>query len=155
MLPSSLVSALRAQCLRVATLHRDRILRGQGYAPMPDALSRKFPSAQRSLSWQLVFPSATERFGATDRRWVRWHLSPASLQQAFRHAAASVPNLPHATVHRLRHAFATHLLESGTDVRTIQSLLGHANLETTMLYTHVAHAHRGVESPLERLNALG
>lgn len=151
LLPKQLVPALREQVKTVARDHRMRLARGTGYVPMPERLARKYPGAARGLPWQFVFPSATDRWNESTRRWERWHISPALLQGEFRRAVLRAKLDQHATVHTLRHAFATHLLRAGTDVRTLQKLLGHAKLDTTMIYTHVEDVHATVRSPLDLL----
>jgi integron integrase len=151
LLPERLQPALRAHVRDVAADHRRRLRTGGGYAPLPDRLAMKYPGAARSLAWQFVFPAAADRWNAELSRWERWHGSPSVLQREFRVAVRRAGLQQHATVHTLRHAFATHLLRAGTDVRTLQELLGHAKLDTTMLYVHVANAHRGVTSPLDAL----
>ncbi len=95
------------------------------------------------------------RLNSRMQRWERWHASPTGLQRAFRLATLRVGGLPHATVHTLRHCFATHLLQSGTDIRTIQELLGHTNFEATMVYTHVGNIHQDVRSPLDLISGIG
>jgi integron integrase len=151
LLPERLVPALRAHVRDVSAEHRRRSRTGGGYAPMPDRLATKYPGAARSLAWQFVFPAALDRWNTELKRWERWHASPSVLQREFRSAVRRSGVQQHATVHTLRHAFATHLLRAGTDVRTLQELLGHSKLDTTMLYVHVANAHRGVTSPLDAL----
>lgn len=152
-LPSRLCDPLHQHLLRIAAQHKEDLSRGAGLAPMPGALARKYPSASSSLAWQFVFPSAVLRPWGSDGRGARWHCSDSTVQRAFRDALRRAGVLKHASVHTLRHSFATHLLAAGTDIRTIQLLLGHRSLQTTMIYTHVLEATRRVMSPFDSLDS--
>ena len=154
MLPESLASSLQDHLVRVRELHRQDVEAGHGEVYLPYALDRKYPSAGREWMWQYVFPSAglsvDPRTGIVRRHHVQDQAVQRAIRQAVRDAGVNKP----ATPHTLRHSFATHLLESGYDIRTVQELLGHSDVSTTMIYTHVLNrGGRGVASPLDRLVA--
>jgi len=149
-LPDSVIPALKLHLAKVKAQHDEDLANGRGEVQLPNALAVKYPRAPFEWGWQYVFPAAGFSTDPRSGRVRRHHIFETSVQKAIKKASQKAGILKPVGPHTLRHSFATHLLEGGTDIRTIQDLLGHKDLKTTMVYTHVANL-AAVQSPLDRI----
>jgi integron integrase len=151
LLPQSLIEPLKNQINTVENVHHKDLAEGEGKTSLPSGLSRKYPKAITQLKWQYSFPSTVRSQHPTDGYFCRHHMHWTSLSKALRTAVNKTNIRKHVTAHTFRHTFATQLLLNGADIRTVPELLGHNDLKTTQIYTHVIGQHSsGTLSPIDR-----
>lgn len=153
LLPVNLMEPLERQLVEVRTLHSNDLAKGYGASVLPWSYARRMATSSREFIWQFVFPSNALFHDSRTGLEGRWHMHISTLQKAVQRAARQAGLHKRASIHTLRHSFATHLLQGGCDVRQIQSLLGHSHVNTTMIYAHIVDAYQlSVVSPLDRLS---
>jgi integron integrase len=151
LMPDSVIEPLQAHLQWVKAQHQQDLARGYGSVYLPFALARKYLNADRQWIWQYVFPSGRISKDPRSEALRRHHLDESGLQKALKQAVRLAGIQKRVTCHTFRHSFATHLLQNGYDIRTVQELLGHKDVKTTMIYTHVLNrGGRGVRSPLDQ-----
>jgi len=154
-LPDKLISALQHQLKRVAALHDADLAAGYGETVLPGALARKYTNAGKEFRWQFLFPATRISMDPRSGKKMRHHIHETSLQKMIKKTADTIGIRKKVSSHSLRHSFATHLLEDGYDIRTVQELLGHSDVSTTMIYTHVLNKPGvSVHSPFDSLDVL-
>jgi integron integrase len=150
MLPEATLVTLKAHLAKVKTLHDEDLMQGLGEVYLPFALDKKYPNAAREWGWQYIFPSKNLSVDPRSGKTRRHHIDEKTVQRAVKQAARDAELVKPATPHTFRHSFATHLIQAGYDIRTVQELLGHSDVSTTMIYTHVLNkGGKGVKSPLD------
>ncbi len=155
MLPGTLTQSLVEHLEWVKQVHEEDLQAGYGIVELPKALDRKYPGASREWRWQWVFPQEKRWRSHGARKQGRHHIDPSIIQRAVKHSVQKCGLTKRISCHTFRHSFATHLLEGGYDIRTVQTLLGHKDLKTTMIYTHVLNrGPAGVRSPLDNLRGV-
>ena len=150
--PEKLVQPLKEHLVRVKAIHEQDLVEGHGQVYLPHALARKYPHADKDWRWQYVFPAGHRSTDPRSGQIRRHHLDPSPINKAIAKVVRQTGIGKRVSAHTFRHSFATHLLQRGTDIRTIQALLGHADVSTTMIYTHILQqGGHGVMSPLDDL----